>query len=190
MTGCVAPECRSPASQGQLCELHAKAPPGQRGGWLSAAKRKPYDATPIAPRLWIGSKPPVDRNLSNIDVVVLCAAEFQPERMTFHGAIWRCPIPDDALDPPQLHAVLKTSVAVAKSIVDGRRVLVTCQQGRNRSAFVIAFALHQLTTMSGEQIVEHIRKHRQMNSLSNPWFVKKIVEIVGDGRPKQRRRSL
>jgi len=55
---------------------------------------------------------------------------------------------------------------------------------------VIAFALHQLTTMSGEQIVEHIRKHRQMNSLSNPWFVKKIVEIVGDGRPKQRRRSL
>lgn len=184
---CAAPSCEWAAQSGPFCEVHARAPATQRGGWLSQANRKPYDATPIAPRLWIGSKPPIDRDLKNVDVVVLCAAEFQPERMAFHGAIWRCPIPDDVLEPPELRAVLKTSVAVAKSIVDGRRVLVTCQQGRNRSALVIAFALHQLTTMSGMQIVEHIRKHRQMNSLSNTWFVDKIKEIVGDGRPRSRR---
>jgi|SRR6478609_4383134 len=172
---------------GPFCELHAKAPAGQRGGWLSAAKRKPYDATPIAPRLWIGSKPPVDRNLSNVDIVTLCAAEFQPEHVG-RSALLRCPIIDDVLDPPELQLVLQTSVLVAKAIASRQRVLVTCQQGRNRSAFVIAFALHQLTTMSGEQIVAHIKKHRA-NALTNPWFVKKIVEIVGDGRPKQRRRA-
>ena len=172
---------------GPFCELHAKAPAGQRGGWLSAAKRKPYDATPIAPRLWIGSKPPVDRALSNIDLVVLCAAEFQPDRLAGHGALLRCPIPDDVLDPPELQLVLQTSALVAKAIVDRKRVLVTCQQGRNRSALTIAFALHQLTTMSGEQIVAHIKTHRA-NALTNPWFVKKIVELVGDGRPKARRR--
>lgn len=186
---CLAPSCEWAAQAGPFCEVHSKAPAAQRGGWLSAAKRKPYDATPIAPRLWIGSKPPIDRDMKNVDVLVLCAAEFQPERMTFHGAVWRCPIPDDVLEPPELRAVLKTSVAVAKAIVDRRRVLVTCQQGRNRSALVIAFALHQLTTMSGLQIVEHIRKHRQLNALSNPWFVKKIVELVGDGRPRSRRTS-
>lgn len=195
---CLAPKCDRPAhvvtgsTEAQViapfCELHAKAPAGQRGGWLSAAKRKPYDATPIAPRLWIGSKPPVDRNLTNVDVVGLCAMEFQPERLAGQQALLRCPIDDSILTMPELQLVLQTSAAVAKSIVEGKRVLVTCQQGRNRSAFVIAFALHQLTTMSGEQIVAHIKKHRA-NALTNPWFVKRIVEIVGDGRPKQRRRA-
>lgn len=186
---CVAPGCVQPAAQGPFCELHAKSPPGQRGGWLSAAKRKPYDATPVAPRLWIGSKPPFDRDLTNVDALVLCAAEIQPERMAFHGEVVRCPIPDDVLEPPQLRLVLQTAVSTAKAIVAGRRVLVTCQQGRNRSAFVVAFALHQLTTMSGEQIIAHIRKHRGDTCLYNPWFAKKIVEIVGDGRVKVRRKT-
>jgi protein-tyrosine phosphatase len=137
----------------------------------------------------VGSKPPIDRDLTNIDIVVLCAAEFQPERMAFHGALWRCPIPDDVLEPPQFALVVQTSVAVAKAIVDHKRVLVTCQQGRNRSALVVALALHQLTTMSGEQVIAHIRKHRGETALYNPWFAKKIVEIVGDGRPKRRRAS-
>jgi protein-tyrosine phosphatase len=189
VTRCVAPGCPTPATQGPFCELHAKAPPGQRGGWLSAAKRKPYDATPVSPRLWIGSKPPLDRDMTNVDIVVLCAAEYQPERMAFHGAIWRCPIPDDVLEPDELRSVLKASAAVAKAIIERRRVLVTCQMGLNRSAFVTAFALHQLTTMNGEQIVAHIRKHRGPKALFNPWFVTKIVEIIGDGRPKQRRRT-
>ena len=187
MTKCVAPKCPAPAVEGLFCGIHAKAPPGQRGGWVSAAKRKPYDATAIAPRLWIGSKPPLDCDLTNVDVLVLCAAEFQPDRMAFHGAIWRCPIPDDVLDKSEMRGVMKASAAVAKAIVEGKRVLVTCQMGLNRSALVIALALHQLTTMSGEQIVSHIRKHRGQNALFNPWFVKKIVEIVGDGRPKRRR---
>ena len=188
MTGCLAPNCGQPAQLGPFCDVHAKAPPAQRGGWLSAAKRKPYDATPVSPRLWIGSKPPVDRDLTNVDVLVLCAAEFQPAQLTFHGTVLRCPIPDDVLDPAELKLVMQTSVVVGKAILQGKRVLVTCQQGRNRSALVVALALHQLTTMSGEQIVAHIRKHRT-GALFNKWFVAKIVEIVGDGRPKTRRRA-
>ena len=187
---CAAPSCERAPQGGPFCEAHSKAPPGQRGGWLSAAKRKPYDATPVAPRLWVGSKPPLDRDLTNIDVVVLCAAEYQPERMAFHGAIWRCPIPDDVLDQAELRGVLATSTAVAKTIADGKRVLVTCQMGLNRSAFVTAFALHQLTTMSGDEIVTHIRKHRGSKALFNVWFVSKIKEIVGDGRPKARRKAV
>lgn len=186
---CVAPGCGVQLAQGPFCELHAKAPPAQRGGWLSAAKRKPYDATPVAPRLWIGSKPPFDRDMTNVDIVVLCAAELQPDRMAFHGQIVRCPIPDDVLEPPQLRMVMQTAVATAKAIIAGKRVLVTCAQGRNRSAFVVAFALHQLTTMSGEQIIAHIRKHRGETCLYNPWFAAKVVEIVGDGRVKVRRKA-
>jgi hypothetical protein len=185
----VAPSCVKPAQDGQLCVLHAKAPAGQRGGWLSAAKRKPYDATVVSPRLWIGAKPPLDKDLPGVDLLVLCAAEIQPDRLAFHGAVLRCPIPDAELDAAQLRLVMQTSVAVAKAIVGGKRVLVTCHMGLNRSALVVALALHQLTTMGSDQIVAHIRRHRSQSALSNQHFVAIIERVVGDGRPKVRRRA-
>ena len=189
MTRCVAPSCAKPAQDGQLCALHAKAPAGQRGGWLSAAKRKPYDATVVSPRLWIGAKPPLDKDLPGIDLLVLCSAGIQPEQLAFHGTVLRCPIPDAELDQAQVRLVLQTAVAVAKAIVTGKRVLVTCRLGLNRSALVIALALHQLTTMSGTEIVEHIRRQRSLSALSNQHFVAIIQGVVGDGRPKVRRRA-
>jgi len=189
VTRCVAPSCVKPAQDGQLCVLHAKAPAGQRGGWLSAAKRKPYDATVVSPRLWIGAKPPLDKDLPGVDLLVLCAAEIQPDRLAFHGAVLRCPIPDAELDAAQLRLVMQTSVAVAKAIVGGKRVLVTCHMGLNRSALVVALALHQLTTMGSDQIVAHIRRHRSQSALSNQHFVAIIERVVGDGRPKVRRRA-
>jgi protein-tyrosine phosphatase len=189
VTRCLAPSCKSPATIGPFCELHAKAPAGQRGGWLSAAKRKPYDATVIAPRLWIGAKPPFDKDLPKVDMLVLCAAELQPESIAFHGTIARCPIPDGALDATQARLVMQTAVVVAQAIVAGKRVLVTCHMGLNRSALVIALALHQLTTMNHEQIVEHIRRQRSLSALGNKHFVAIIERVVGDGRAKVRRRQ-
>lgn len=189
MTRCLAPRCASPAKTGPFCEVHAKAPAGQRGGWVSAAKRKPYDATVIAPRLWIGSQPPFDVDLPRIDTLVLCAQELQPEALAFHGPVLRCPIPDAELDAAQVRTVAQAAVSVAKSIVLGQRVLVTCRMGLNRSALVVALALHQLTTMDADQVVEHIRRQRNAAALSNAHFVTIIEQIVGDGRPKVRRRS-
>jgi len=188
MTRCLASGCQRPATEGGFCVTHAKAPAGQRGGWLSAARRKPYDATPVSPRLWIGTAPPLERDLPTVDILVLCAAEIQTDHLAFHGQLVRCPIPDADLTLAQVELALKTSVTVAKAIVEGKRVLVTCANGQDRSALVVACALHQLTTMSGDQIVAHIRKQRGEASLRNRWFVAKILEIVGDGRPKVRRK--
>jgi protein-tyrosine phosphatase len=67
--------------------------------------------------------------------------------------------------------------------------LVTCRLGLNRSALIIALALHQLTTMDGKEIVEHIRRQRSLSALSNKHFVQLVVSVVGDGRPKVRRRA-
>jgi protein-tyrosine phosphatase len=185
----VAPSCAKPAQDGQLCALHAKAPTGQRGGWISASKRKPYDATVVSPRLWIGAKPPLDKDLPGVDLLVLCAAEVQPDQLGFHGTVLRCPIPDAELDAAQVRLVMQTAVAVAKAIVAGKRVLVTCRLGLNRSALVIALALHQLTTMSGQEIVDHIRRQRSLSALSNKHFVQLVIGVVGDGRAKVRRRA-
>lgn len=189
MTRCVAPSCARPVQEGPFCANHAKAPAGQRGGWVSAAKRKPYDATVVSPRLWIGAQPPLDKDLPGVSILVLCAAEVQPDQLAFHGTVLRCPILDGELDAAQVRLVMQTAVAVAKAIVNGQRVLVTCRLGLNRSALVIALALHQLTTMDGLAIVEHIRRQRSLSALSNKHFVQLIVSVVGDGRPKVRRRA-
>ena len=132
--------------------------------------------------------PPFDRDLPKVDVLVLAAIEVQPESLAFHGQVIRCPIPDAELDSTQLRLVAQTSAVVAKAIVDGKRALVTCRMGLNRSALVIAFALHQLTTMSASQMVAHIRSRRGANALSNEFFVSYIERVVGDGRPKAKRR--
>ena len=187
MNRCAAPGCADPPHAGAFCELHAKAPAGQRGGWLSAAKRKPYDANAIAPRLWVGSKPPFDLDLPQVDLLVLCAAELQPEVLAFHGDVLRCPLPDSRLAIPQLAMAIMTSVSVAQAVASGQRVLVTCAAGLNRSPLIAALVLGQLTTMSGPQIISHIRKHRGPKALSNPHFEAIIRGLVGEGRPRVRR---
>jgi protein-tyrosine phosphatase len=189
VTRCLGPSCASSATAGPFCELHAKAPAGQRGGWLSAAKRKPYDASAISPRLWVGAKPPFDRDLPNIDLLVLCALELQPERLAFHGRVIRCPIPDAALGPKEAKMAAMASVMVARAVSQGQRVLVTCHMGLNRSALVAALTLGHLTTMNSQQIIDHIRKHRNQKALNNAHFQKMIHRIVGDGRPRSNRRS-
>lgn len=185
---CVAPGCAKASKDSPFCKAHAKAPPGQRGGWLSAAKRKPYDANAIAPRLWIGAVPPFDRELSQVDLLVLCAAELQPERMAFRGRVLRCPIPDGDLNKDELEMVIMSSVMVAQTVRQGQRALVTCAQGINRSSLVAALALGQLTTMSSDQIIAHIRKHRSPKALYNQNFHKIIHDAIGDGRRRASRR--
>jgi len=187
MTKCLAPSCVWTAQNGPFCEHHAQAPAGQRGGWLSAAKRKPYDASAISPRLWIGAKPPFDRDLPTVDLLVLCAVELQPERLAFHGRVLRCPLPDSELDVGQAKMALAASVVVAKTIAQGQRALVTCAAGLNRSALVVAFTLGHLTTMDSERVIAHIRKHRRPDALNNRHFQKFIHRVIGDGRPKATR---
>lgn len=185
---CLAPSCAWEAQNGPFCEQHAKAPAGQRGGWLSAAKRKPYDANAVAPRLWIGAKPPFDRDLAQVDLLVLCAAELQPEHLAFHGVVLRCPLPDATLEVTQSALAIMASVTVAQAVAQGQRALVTCAAGLNRSSLVAGLALGQLTTMSGSQIIAHVKKHRGSMALSNRHFQTIIRGLVGDGRPKASRR--
>lgn len=188
---CVAPGCARVPEAGHLCPEHAAAPPGQRGGWLSAARRRPvYEATQVSPRLWVGPAPPTDRDLPDLDIVVLAAQEVQPELACYHGGVMRCPLPDAELNLAQVRHVAVCGVAVAHAIGNGRRVLVTCRAGLNRSSLVAGIALGQLTTMPADKIIEVIRSRRGPAALSNPSFVELLRRLVGDGRPRARRRRV
>ena len=180
-----------------FCGEHLRAPATQRGGWLSAERRRrtmgggmqhePIDASNIVRRLWVGGKPPFDRDFPGFDTLVLCAEELQPERVGFSGTVIRCPIPDSLLDTPQTLRAVHVARQVAGQLADGKTVLVTCAAGLNRSALVAAMALGYVTTMSSKQIVELIRRQRSSKALFNRAFIG-LIEKVVDAQQRRRRR--
>jgi hypothetical protein len=185
------PDARLPGSL--FCRRHELAPAAQRGGWVSAEKRRrklagsatdTLDASQVSTRLWVGGKPPFDRDLPDFDMLVLCAQELQPERVAFHGRAVRCPIPDARLEPRQIARVLMTSRAVAESLSAGQRILVTCSAGINRAALVASLALARVTRMSADDLVTLVRRTRGQQALCNQHFREIIANLVGSGRPR------
>jgi protein-tyrosine phosphatase len=148
----------------------------------AASSETPLDASNIVRRLWIGGVPPFDRHLPEFDVLVLCARELQPESLAFRGTVIRCPIRD--ADPTELEhkTVLAAGRAVAKALVGGHRVLVTCAAGRNRSGLVTGLALGLVTRMSATEIIALIRARRRPDCLTNPAFQRVLTQAVGAGR--------
>ena len=188
MPKCIAPKCGDQAEVGAVfCGTHLKASRFQRAGWFSSFKRRiamapspmgtqhtiaeVYDASNVYPKLWVGAAPPVDRSYPGVDMIVLCAREYQPEKFAhFSGQIVRVAIPDDALSSDELRRALAGGTQVAKAITEGKRALVTCAAGINRSAMVAGFALQHVTKMSTDEIIATMRLKRNKDCLYNPAF--------------------
>lgn len=189
---CIAGGCvRSREVGSVFCLPHSLAPAGQRGGWLSAYKRAkqrgndtatPIDASNVAKRLWVGGRPPLDRDLPDFDVLVLCAEEIQPARVGFGRRLIRCPLPDSELTPGEARLAISRGRVVAQELAAGKRVLVTCYAGWNRSALVASLALATITRMTAGEIVVLMRGRRSPSALGNKHFVRLIETYVGLAR--------
>jgi hypothetical protein len=201
---CIAPRnglrCDRPRAPGSLfCRTHEKAPAARRGGWLSAELRRrkraqstteALDASNITPpkpggditgprrSLWVGGRPPFDRDLPDFDVLVLCARELQPERLAFHGYVVRCPIPDDVLSSPEIRLVMGTARLVADSLIARRHILVTCASGMNRAPLVASLALAHVTRLSADDLIRVMRARRHPSALYNPHFQGLVRQFV------------
>ena len=134
----------------------------------------------IAPKLWVGSAPD-EAACAGFDVVVLCALEYQPKglpvKYVIHASI------DDNFEPTtqDLHTADTVASLVNMHRGVGRRVLVTCMEGRNRSAMVAALALVK-QGLPGHVAVAEVRRKRKhpegKSILFNPAFVR-FIEFVG-----------
>lgn len=128
--------------------------------------------------LYQGHAPPTGdaARHAGFDAIVLCAEEYQPT--DFPGVrVLHVPL-DDARPTPE--EWLRANVAardVASLLRAGKRVLVTCWQGRNRSGLVVALALRRMG-MTGQQAVERVRS-RRAGALTNPHFVEAILRTRG-----------
>ena len=134
------------------------------------------DASPITRYLSVGGAPEPGFYGARFDVVVLVSKEYQPRTGDIQGVVVRRYPFDDSLTPTRgdLRTAWEAATTVANDVMRGRRVLVTCSMGRNRSALVAALALHMVTGMSGERAMKEVQARRVdrlgVRALSNPAF--------------------
>jgi protein-tyrosine phosphatase len=132
-------------------------------------------------RLAQGSAPP-PRVRVPFDTVVLAAAEYQPDLPGY--AVIRVPLEDrfPPNPPPDLftrHAIREAARTIAREVRHGRRVLVTCWAGRNRSGVLAGLALCELG-VPGMRAASLIRLLRA-GALSNPYFLRMVVRSSAHG---------
>ncbi len=154
-----------------------------------SARPNHVDSTRILPGLHQGSRPPQGGELQarGVDVLVLCALEYQPFDAYFPGVkVLRVRLDDSGvpMSEREWEDAQVISLDVAMLVAQGKRVLVTCQQGRNRSGLVVALTMHRLTGQSGAACVRHIQRLRH-KALENEWFVAALERLPRRG---QRRR--
>ncbi len=151
------------------------------------------DAHEIVENLWQGSVPPRGSDLycSGFRALVLCAWEYQFESDLFPGIqVIHAPnddLPEIPITREQLQIALTAARKVASLVRQDTKVLVTCAAGLNRSAFVVALALHILYGWSGSHCIGRIRQRRcllnGMEPLSNTSFLKALRNLPNKPNP-------
>lgn len=134
------------------------------------------DATEVYRGIWVGSAPEPGYYGGRFDVIVLTSLEYQPPAYGFPGVIVRrFPFNDTGRPSDEdWREAWRAASAVAHDVSVGRRVLISCNMGRNRSALVAALAIHMLTGMSGARAGRIVRDRRTdlfgVRALSNDAF--------------------
>jgi protein-tyrosine phosphatase len=142
-------------------------------------KKDMIDANEIIPGIYQGSKPPKGLHLRKADftVLVLSAMEYQPAKGTYPGvAVVYAPLDDAELTSREWEIAKKAALQAARAHRSGKKVLITCYQGLNRSGLITALALHMITGNAGAKIVNHIRRCRA-GALSNSSFTSAIERL-------------
>jgi protein-tyrosine phosphatase len=138
------------------------------------------DVARVAPKLWIGSAPPVGRSLTRarFDAVILCAKEYQPSSRELPGVFVVHAGFNDSLDPSEadVETALEASHLVAQLVADKQRTLVSCWLGKNRSGLVTALALHWLYGLPGRECIAAVRDARP-GALFNPAFATLVEDL-------------
>ncbi|WP_405619136.1 dual specificity protein phosphatase family protein [Streptomyces sp. NBC_00076] len=142
----------------------------------------------IVPGLWMGGHEFASRP-GQIQFAVV-TGEFDLVqtllRLPGHGPdpgvehhVW--PIPDGPLDGTQLAGVIRLARAACEALDQGRKVLVRCYHGYNRSGLVVAHALIR-QGRSADEAIRLIRARRSPWALHNELF----VEYLKAGLPTAR----
>lgn len=133
----------------------------------------------IIENLWVGSAPPVGLDLSTkFDCLVLAAFEYQPKDSFPNIEVIYAPIDDSIPTMDELGIIVRTAGRIINRLKNGKRVLVTCHMGLNRSAIMAAVAACRGPyNLHPDQSVRLMRQARGPMALCNPHFVNFLIKF-------------
>jgi protein-tyrosine phosphatase len=125
--------------------------------------------------LWIGSAPPIGWTVGqHFDCLILSAMEYPPGPSCFPKVETLAVSMNDDGTPMRKQEMAEAVRAAGKALAwlkAGKRVLVTCHAGLNRSGLICALVLCKGNGMTSERAVEAVRAARGPNALRNEWFL-------------------
>ena len=128
----------------------------------------PFTWDEVVPGLFQGDFPEGDVDWSPFDDVISMSTVAPSPRLRPDGLWLHLPIPDREMEDPD--GVRDAARTVADRVTAGRRVLVHCYAGLNRSGVVTARALMFMGMPVGEAIAR-VRAARGEDALFNGHFV-------------------
>lgn len=139
--------------------------------------------------LWIGGDQAPKHLGFKADLWIHCAAEVPPDRRAAHQVIW-LKLDDDNWDwrkhPDEVRVIMETAAKGIHGIDTGKRVLVTCHMGLNRSGLVTGLIMVGLGFEAGE-VLNLLRVLRHEDVLCNADF-ESLVIAAGNSLDRVRRR--
>jgi protein-tyrosine phosphatase len=85
------------------------------------------------------------------------------------------PLPDGkTIDIPYVYSIVDE---VENCLSQGKRVLVHCIAGKNRSGLICALTVRRALGLSGAAAVAHVR-HCRPGALTNPYFVEYLEKLL------------
>ena len=141
----------------------------------------PATMSQVHGNLWMGGWPPPSWKLGrHFDCLVLCALEYQIPGCFRDIQVIQAKLNDNGTPMRREEAFEATRAAkqVIQWLKQDLRVLVTCFAGRNRSGLVCGLALCRgPAAMNPAQAIRSIRAARGEAALSNPWFLKLLMDL-------------
>ena len=143
-------------------------------------------ASEIVPGLWMGGTDDLDTvnragrlpsasDERDFDAVVTLSAYSKPVGWYVHE--FRFCIPDASLDDEHAQELEKIADWAYLQWKSGKKVLVRCQAGMNRSGLVTALILIR-DRIKAEEAIAMIRRKRSGDALSNPSFVEYLTRQI------------
>jgi len=134
----------------------------------------------IVPGIAQGSYPdPPQEAFRVFDVLVFCAEELQPRLQPPAGKlVFKLPLDDDIYRPipPEVGQLLhQAAQSLASYHISGKKLLITCAQGVNRSGLMTGLTMMYSLRMPARDTIQLIRAKRTVQdsdlyALCNPMF--------------------
>lgn len=142
------------------------------------------NADQVSKNLWVGGVPTNPSEVEKkFDTLVLCAKEFQdvfPTHKHKKTELILAPMYDGKPTNVEKRRALKAAIEVRERLDNGKKVLVTCAAGVNRSALVASIAMMLGEKDTAKSAVNKIRKRRNPPSGATPLLNNHFIEFINE----------